>query len=103
MRSNRGNIYPSAVEDFTVALLAEPADTTPLRQQLYTAIQEELTARQLEMIWLYYGKGITMEEVSRRLGVNKSTVSRTIRRGENRLSRCLKYGSARLLNAAKRT
>jgi RNA polymerase sigma factor, sigma-70 family len=101
MHFRRGERYPSAVEDFTVELLAEPEQTTPLRQQLHAAIQEELTPRQLEMIWLYYGKGITMEEVSRQLGVNKSTVSRTIRRGEARLSRCLKYGSARLLKAAK--
>jgi|GEM_PF-1931378 len=103
MHFRRSGPYVAAVEDFTVALLAEPEDATPLRQQLYTAIREELTPRQLEMIWLYYGKGITMDEVSRHLGVNKSTVSRTIRRGEARLSRCLKYGSARLLKAAKRS
>jgi len=101
MHFRRGGQYPSAVEDFTVELLAEQEQATPLRRQLYTAIQEELTPRQLEMIWLYYGKGITMEEVSRQLGVNKSTVSRTIRRGEAKLSRCLKYGSARLLKAAR--
>ena len=101
MHFRRGESYPSAVEDFTVELFAEPEQATPLRRQLYTAIQEELTARQLEMICLYYGKRATMEQIARQLGVNKSTVSRTIRRGEAKLSRCLKYGSARLLKSAR--
>ena len=49
------------------------------------------------MLALYYAQGLTMPEIGRRLGVNKSTVSRTIRRGEARLRRCLRYGAARLL------
>ena len=51
----------------------------------------ELTARQAEMLHMYYDLGLTMTQVAHELGVNKSSVSRTIARGRERLRRCLQY------------
>lgn len=68
-----------------------------VRANLARAMQEELTPRQREMLLLYYAEGLDMPQISRLLGVNKSTVSRTIKRGERRLGRCLRYGAGRLL------
>ena len=34
---------------------------------------------------------MTIPQIARELGVNRSTVSRTLRRAKNRLYRCLRY------------
>ena len=58
---------------------------------LRLAREAELTARQRQMIRMYYDEGKSMTKIARLLHVNKSTVSRTIARGRNRLKKCLKY------------
>lgn len=68
-----------------------------LRRRLLTALEEDVTPRQREMLALYYVAGLNIPAISRQLGVNKSTVSRTLHRGEARLRRCLRYGAGRLL------
>lgn len=68
-----------------------------VKQNLLTALKEDVTPRQREMLMLYYGQQMNMREIGDRLGVDKSTVSRTIKRGERRLQRCLRYGASRLL------
>lgn len=75
-------------------------DETAIAKTMRMAIKTELTARQHEMITMYYLQGISMPEIARELGVNVSTVSRTIGRGRVRLKRCLRYGSSVLLKAA---
>lgn len=62
-----------------------------LRQNLRRARQQELTARQRQMLELYYDRGMNMPQIAAELGVNCSTVSRTIRRAKRRLYRCLRY------------
>lgn len=61
------------------------------------ALREELTARQTEMVQLYYLEQHSMQEVGRLLGVNPSTVSRTLKSAREKLRRCLRYGSRALL------
>ena len=75
-------------------------DETVIAKTVRMAIKTELTARQHEMITMYYLQGMSMPEIARELGVNVSTVSRTIGRGRVRLKRCLRYGSSVLLKAA---
>lgn len=70
-----------------------------LRRNLLTALREDITPRQREVLLLYYSHGYTMEEIGAKLGVHKSTVSRTIQRGERRLQRCLRYGAERYLRS----
>lgn len=73
-----------------------------LKQNLTHALRQDITAKQREYMILYYAEGLTMEEIARRGGVNKSTVSRTLKRGRQRLYRCLRYGAANLLEQAGR-
>lgn len=62
-----------------------------LRRNLRLARQQELTARQQEMVRLYYDEGMTMPQIAAQLGVNRSTVCRTLRRARERLYRFLRY------------
>ena len=53
--------------------------------------ERELTARQREMLALYYDRGLKMVQIAKKLGVNRSTVSRTIKRAQDKLRRYLRY------------
>ncbi len=64
-----------------------------LKRNLIRALREDVTAKQREMMLLYYAEGKNMREIGELLGIDKSTVSRTIKRGERRLQRCLRYGA----------
>ena len=68
-----------------------------LKRNLSRALRQDITERQRQYMMLYYGKNMTMPEIAKALGVNKSTVSRTLKRGRQRLYRCLRYGAATLL------
>jgi len=72
-----------------------------LKRNLTHALRQDITPRQREYMMLYYGKCMSMEDIAKELGVNKSTVSRTIRRGRERLFRCLRYGASNLLEQAE--
>ena len=61
-----------------------------LRRRLPEAMAE-LTPRQQEMLHLRYYDGMTVTDISRRLGVNKSTVSRCLRRGHQGLYSRLRF------------
>ena len=58
---------------------------------LSKAIQTELTAKQQEYLLMQFCDGLTVTEISRRCGVDKSVVSRTISRAKRRLYHCIKY------------
>ena len=54
-------------------------------------IQEELTPCQREVLIAYYIQDLTIPQIARERGVNKSTVCRTLHRAEGKLRRYLKY------------
>lgn len=56
-----------------------------------TALREDLTPRQSQMVRLYYIEQSTMPDIARRLGVNVSTVSRTLAAARVKLKRSLRY------------
>lgn len=90
-------------EQAVCARLLGPEDEGQLAQaslRLAQALRQEVTQRQRQMLALYYGQNMTMEDIGRTLGVDRTTVSRTIKRGEARLRRCLRYGSPVLLDWA---
>ena len=64
-----------------------------LKRNLVRALREDVTAKQRQVLLLYYAEGKNMREIGESMGVDKSTVSRTIKRGEHRLRRCLRYGA----------
>ena len=62
-----------------------------LRRNMRLVRQRELTPRQQEMLHLYYDLGLTIPQIAKEKGLNKSTVSRTLARGRERLKRYLLY------------
>lgn len=68
------------------------SDLKRLRRNLRIAREEELTARQRELLRLRYEEEMSVTEIAKKLGVDKSTVSRTITRAKRRLYKCLRYG-----------
>ena len=62
-----------------------------MADDLRRAREQELTPRQRQTLELYFDQGMTIPQIARELGVNRSTVSRTLRRAKNRLYRCLRY------------
>ena len=61
------------------------------------AIAKELTARQAQMVRLYFLDQRTMTEIAKELSVNPSTVSRTLSVARAKLRRCIRFGALRLL------
>ena len=60
-------------------------------KRVQRVIREELTPLQREALVAYYFQEMTMEQIARERGVNKSTVCRTLHRAEEKLRRYLKY------------
>jgi RNA polymerase sigma factor (sigma-70 family) len=62
-----------------------------MKKALAEVIQNEISARQREIIVLYYYKRMNIPEIADMLGVNKSTVSRTLSRARRTILSRLKY------------
>ena len=62
-----------------------------VKKALKKVVEEQLSARQKQMIVLYYYKEIDMPEIAEMLGINVSTVSRTLNRARQNLMKYLKY------------
>ena len=60
-------------------------------KRLRRVIEAELTPCQKQTLTAYYFRQLTIPQIAKEQGVNKSTVSRTLRRAEQRLRRYLKY------------
>ena len=65
------------------------SDMRRLKRNLRIVREEELTARQL--LQMRYEENMTVSEIARELGIDKSTVSRTISRAKARIRRALRY------------
>lgn len=61
------------------------------RQRLNRVIQQELTQIQREILLAYYIQELTIPQIARERGVNKSTVCRTLHRAEKKLQRFLRH------------
>ena len=98
IRYKKGRIYSPDMAVYA-RLVAEDnvADLTRVKGNLARALQEEVTKRQRQALYLYYVKGMNMREAGQVMGVDRSTVSRTLKRAEARLRRCLRYGAAAFL------
>lgn len=79
--------------------MIEASESGSLAENMASALEEELTPRQRQMVHMYYVDQMLMRDIADTLGVNVSTVSRTIARGRKRLQRCLRYGGRALLEA----
>ena len=93
-RSRKGKLYAADLAMYSRQIQADNSkELSRLKRNLVRCLREDVTAKQREMILLYYAEGKNMREIGEMLGVDKSTVSRTIKRGERRLQRCLRYGA----------
>jgi len=54
-------------------------------------IEKELTSCQKETLLAHYLDNLTVSQIAKQQGVNKSTVSRTLKRAERKLREYLKY------------
>ena len=99
-RYKRGRAYAADMAVYA-RLMAEDtsAQLRSVKRNLCRALREDVTARQRQVLLLYYAEGINTRQIGERLGVDRSTVARTIKRGEARLRRCLRYGAAAFLRA----
>lgn len=84
--------------DKTVSALAFSEDEdesaekrTKIRNIMAKVIKNDLTARQREIIVLYYYKNKGVAEIAEMLGVAPSTVSRTIKAARTKIYKYLKY------------
>ena len=68
------------------------SDLARLKRNLRLAREEELTARQRELLRLCYEENLSVSEIAALIGRDKSTVSRTLSRARRRLYKCLRYG-----------
>ena len=68
------------------------SDLARLKRNLRMAREEELTARQRELLRLRYEENLSVGEIAARIGRSSSTVSRTLSRARRRLYKCLRYG-----------
>ena len=93
-RYRKGKVYAADMAMYTRQIQADNSqEISRLKRNLIRALREDVTAKQREMMLLYYAEGTNMREIGELLGIDKSTVSRTIKRGERRLQRCLRYGA----------
>lgn len=60
-------------------------------ERVRRVMEEELTPLQRETIIAYYFQEMTIPQIARERGVQKSTVARTLHRAETILKRYLKY------------
>lgn len=61
------------------------------KKAMKKVIEEQLTARQKQVLVLYYFNEIDMPTIAKMLDVNVSTVSRTLKYARNKLLNYLKY------------
>ncbi len=93
-RYRRGKAYAADMAVYAREMSSDNSrEISRLKRNLLRALREDVTAKQRQVLLLYYGQGLNMREIGEMLGVDKSTVSRTIKRGEKRLRRCLRYGA----------
>lgn len=63
-----------------------------LKRQLRRAMKNELTAQQQAAVTDFYFRGLSVTEIAKARGVNKSTVSRQLKRSREKLRDVLRYG-----------
>ena len=68
------------------------SDLARIKRNLRLAREEELTARQRELLRLRYEENLSVSEIAALIGRDKSTVSRTLSRARRRLYKCLRCG-----------
>lgn len=87
------NLCGEADRRITAVLEGDAGDenSRKLRRILLKIINNELTARQKEIIMLYYFKGEDVASISRRLGISQKGVYGCLARARKSIYRILQY------------
>lgn len=85
-----GDRYPWEREIYSAGDNSE--SIAKMKRAVIDIMEEELTARQREAVENYYFKNMTVTEIAKQQGVNKSTVSRHLKRARIKIKKCLQYG-----------
>lgn len=62
---------------------------------LQRIIKEQLTSKQRQTLQLYYQYNLTVSEISKKIGKNKSTVSRSLNSAKNKIKDYMQYNNFR--------
>ena len=62
-----------------------------LQEKLLQAVEEVLTARQRQILLLYFFQGMSVSQIASHLQIAKSTVSRSLARSIEKLKKTLHY------------
>lgn len=81
--------------------IVESSEESGMAGAVRRAIDNDLTARQKQLVYMYYLEQMRMQDIADELGLHISSVSRTIKRGRNRLKNCLRYGGRALMDAVE--
>ena len=99
-RYRKGKLYAADMAMYSRQIQADNSqEVSRLKRNLIRCLREDITAKQRQVLLLYYAEGKNMREIGEVMGLDKSTVSRTIKRGERRLQRCLRYGAEAYLRS----
>lgn len=85
-----GDRYPWEGEDYSAG--DNSVTIAKMKRAVLDIMDEELTDCQREVVEDFYFKNMTVTEIARKRGVNKSTISRHLKRARIKMKKCLKYG-----------
>lgn len=81
-RYRKGKLYAADMAMYSRQIAADNSqEISRLKRNLIRCLREDVTAKQRQVMLLYYAEGKNMREIGEVMGVDKSTVSRTIKRG----------------------
>ncbi|MDE6035502.1 MAG: sigma-70 family RNA polymerase sigma factor [Ruminococcus sp.] len=74
-----------------IEIRSNESSVTRLKRILLNVINNELTARQKEIIMLYYFKGLDTVTIAKQYGITPQAVSAIMSRARKRMYRIMKY------------
>ena len=79
----------SLIKDLTGVPATNKKQLETAKKALQEVIQKDLTARQQELIYLYYYKQLNNRQIANYLHLDETTVSRTLKRARNNIYKSL--------------
>ncbi len=79
------------ISNFKESCFSENNEYKKMLEILVKAIDGELTNRQKECVLMYYGRQMSLKEISSKLNIDQSTISRHLKKSRFKLEKILKY------------
>lgn len=95
MHTHKDRKDKELIRDLTVctvrAVNQDAFGLSPRRRAVYQALCANVTPRQRQCLYLYYGRGLDMDTIAALLHVHPATVCRNIIRGEGNVEKALAF------------